>query len=277
MHLVTIATHSDAYLPYLKKSCKRFESKLTILGWGQKWTGYSFKFKLMKEYLETIHDDDIVCFIDSFDVILLRPICELEHAFVTYSELTGMRIIVGCDKPPSWLVKSIGSLQFGTCHGLLLNSGTYIGYAKEIKQMLDESYVRPDMDDQLMMVKYVQKHPHSVHIDTSSIFFLTINNPTGHFLYDKDILTVKDKTLYYRGIRPFFAHGNGNTNMTDLIQQLGYSMSDLSTHAIRSSSYFTQIRKVIDYYYPQLLTVVILLILYLFFLRKKSISKAKSI
>jgi hypothetical protein len=271
MHLVTVATHSDGYLPYLKKSCNRFKAELTILGWGQKWTGYSFKLKVMKEYLTNIKDNEIVCFIDSFDVILLRPLDELENIFITYSKLTGMKVIVGCDKPPSFIVKGIESIQFGTCHGLLLNSGTYIGYAKEIREMLDHIYIKPNVDDQMMMVQYVQKYPHSIHIDTSSIFFLTINNPTGNFLYNQDIISIKEDKLYYRGIRPFFAHGNGNTNMIDLIKQLNYRVSHNCKLTILSNSYFTQIRKVFEYFYPQLLILIALIIVLLFvIIRKRS-------
>ena len=271
MHLVTIATHSDAYLPYLKKSCRRHHSKLVVLGWGQKWPGYSFKSKLMKEYLKDIADDEVVCVIDSFDVILLRPVDELESAFRTYSELTGMTLIVGCDKPPSFMVRSIASVQFGTCHGLLLNAGTYIGYAKDIRTMIDEVFVSPDLDDQVLLVKYVQQHPHSVHIDTSSIFFLTINNPTGDFVYDKDIIRIQDQKLYYRGIRPFFAHGNGNTNMNTLITQLEYEISSMAKTAIETASFFTKLRKIWEYYYPQIIGVVIMLAIYIIlWLRRKS-------
>jgi hypothetical protein len=280
MRLVTVATHSDLYFPYLKKSCLKYNSDITVLGWGQPWPGYSFKYKLMKEYLINVSDDDIVCFIDSFDVLLLRPIDELESFFRNYSELTGVKIIVAFDIKPSTIVSTINHYQFGTCHGLSLNSGTYIGFAKEIKHILNEIYSDPSLDDQLLLTDYVYKYPHKVHIDTSSLFFLTINNPTGEFMYDTHI-KVENDMLYYRGIRPFFAHGNGNTNMIRLIKELGYKMSNKVVDSILSKSKNAQFKKVVNYYYPQLILLVILLILIFWFIyryvKKSSSTKLISI
>lgn len=278
MRLVTVATHSDLYFPFLKKSCHKYNSDITVLGWGQPWPGFSFKSKLMKEYLIDVSDDDIVCVIDSFDVLLLRPIDELESFFRAYSELTGVRIIVGFDLKPSSIVSTINHLQFGTCHGVSLNAGTYIGFAKEIKHMIKEIYSDPSLDDQLLLTEYVQKYPHKVHIDTSSLFFLTINNPTGEFMYDSHI-KVEDDMLYYRGIRPFFAHGNGNTDMTRLIKELGYKISDKVVDSILRKSKNAQFKKVVDYYYPQLIILGILLLLMFWFIYRylKKLSSTKSI
>jgi hypothetical protein len=264
MRLVTIATHSDMYFPFLKKSCRKYNSPLTVLGWGQPWPGFSFKSKLIKEYLIDVPDDEIVCVTDSFDVILLRPIEELESFFRQYSELTGIRIIVGFDIKPSSIVSSINHLQFGTCHGLSLNAGTYIGFVKEIKHMINEIYIDPSLDDQILLTEYVQKYPHRVHIDTSSFFFLTINNPTGEFIYDTHI-KIEHDMLYYRGIRPFFAHGNGNTDMTRLIKELGYKISHKEINSILTKSKGAQFKKVIEYYYPQLILLGILIILSIWF------------
>jgi hypothetical protein len=278
MRLVTVATHSDLYFPFLKKSCHKYNSDITVLGWGQPWPGFSFKSKLMKEYLIDVSDDDIVCVIDSFDVLLLRPIDELESFFRTYSELTGVRIIVGFDLKPSSIVSTINHLQFGTCHGVSLNAGTYIGFAKEIKHMIKEIYSDPSLDDQLLLTQYVQKYPHKVHIDTNSLFFLTINNPTGEFMYDSHI-KVEHDMLYYRGIRPFFAHGNGNTDMTRLIKELGYKISDKVVDSILRKSKNAQFKKVVDYYYPQLIILGILLLLMFWFIYRylKKLSSTKSI
>lgn len=39
------------------------------------------KFKLMKEYVQNLPDDDIVCFVDGYDVIILEPVDKLEKLF----------------------------------------------------------------------------------------------------------------------------------------------------------------------------------------------------
>ena len=44
MKFVTVATHNDGYLKWLKESCKRYSANLVILGFGEKWQGYNWKF-----------------------------------------------------------------------------------------------------------------------------------------------------------------------------------------------------------------------------------------
>ena len=52
VRLVNVATHSESYFPWLQESCKRYNTNLEILGWGEKWQGYSWKFTLMLNYLK---------------------------------------------------------------------------------------------------------------------------------------------------------------------------------------------------------------------------------
>lgn len=226
MKLVTVATHSDGYFPYLKKSCERNGITLDVLGWGQKWTGYSFKLQLMQSYLKDLPDDEIVCFIDSFDVIALRPLEELEKSFRDLTANSGVRVAVGYDRAESLVIKGTSTLYFGTAHGYPINSGTYMGYAKDLTCMMNEIYTHPKEDDQKVMTEYCKKNPHEVFIDASSLFFLTINNPFGDNFYDPELMKVQDGQLWYRGVKPFFAHGNGNTDMNRLIEKLGYPMSE---------------------------------------------------
>lgn len=276
MKLVTIATHSDHYFNYLKKSCRRYNSDITILGWGQKWPGFSFKSKLINDYLVDIEDDEIVCVIDSFDVILLRPISELETFFRSYSSITGINMIVALDIQPYKIISIINKIRFDTCHDISLNAGTYIGYAKEIKKMIKEIYIDPSLDDQILLTKYVKENPHSIHIDTSNLFFLTINNPFGEFIYNKDIIKIENKTLYYRGIKPFFAHGNGNTNMNNLITELGYKMSYNTIYCINKRNQWVQYKKVLEDYYIFILFILFIFVIpfvVLFFFYKYLIKK----
>ena len=245
MKLVTIATHSDGYFPYLKKSCERFGADLIVLGWGEKWTGYSFKSMLLQNFLKELPDDEIVCCIDSFDVILLRSLEDLEKSFRDFSEMTGARVVVGYDRAENSIVKVLAEFQFGTCHGYPINAGTYMGYRKELSQMIDKIYSDPKLDDQKLLTDYCRTNPNDIYVDSASIFFLTINNPLGKNFYDSKLMSIdKDNRLYYRGVRPFFAHGNGNTNMNELIQLLGYSISIIEKQQLSTFNKKSKIKKV---------------------------------
>ena len=82
LYIVTIATESKFYFPYLIKSCEKNGIKLTILGYGEKWKGFNWKFKLVLEFLKKINKNDIVCFIDGYDVICTKNLTMLPYFFL---------------------------------------------------------------------------------------------------------------------------------------------------------------------------------------------------
>ena len=55
IHIVTVATEKDCYMPYLIESCKKNGKELEILGFNQKWKGYNWRLKLMIDYLKNIY------------------------------------------------------------------------------------------------------------------------------------------------------------------------------------------------------------------------------
>lgn len=261
MKLVTVATHESGYFKYLKESCERYQAQLDVLGWGQKWQGFAWRLKLMLDYLDELQDNEIVCFIDSFDVILLRPLDELETFFKNFSSSTGVKIVVGCDKPNTFF-KLVYHMIFYTCNEKPLNAGTYIGYCKDIKNMLNDiwkSSKGPKDDDQVIMGKYCinksKLHEEMLHIDCDSVFFWTRLNTFGHFMTNQSY--IKDGYLYYNGLKPFFAHGNGNTYMWDLIRGLGYEFTEEDEELTRKNTYYMMMKK-LPHYLMHLIWIILL-------------------
>ena len=225
MRLVTVATHNDGYFEYLTHSCKRFGADLVVLGWEQPWTGFSFKYRLLQIYLKDVPDSDVVCFVDAFDVVMLRSMADLEKSFLDFSQNTGARVILGYDRVRSKAYKQISAGYFGTCHGYPINSGTYLGYVKDLRRLLNVIYSTPELDDQVLLVEYCQNNLIDLFVDSSNIFFLTINDPTGPGFYEPTLMKIEEGNLWHRGVRPFFAHGNGNTDLNVLLKLLGYPMT----------------------------------------------------
>lgn len=223
MRLVTVATHSDGYFPFLVKSCERNGAKLDVLGWGQKWQGYAWKLVLMKEFLRGLDDDEVVCFIDAYDVLLLRPLEELEAAFRDFARATGCEIVVGCDNVRKMHMKFLSKWVFGTCQHRPINSGTYIGFAGAIRRTVDKigSIAQdPSQNDQVLLTQYCRRGAHRMHIDCDNVFFLTVLDPLAPFMDGS--MHVENGQLFHHGLRPFVVHGNGNTDMNDVIVKLGY-------------------------------------------------------
>ena len=82
VEIITVSTDDKFYYPYLVESCKKNKGKLTTLGMGEEWRGYNWKFRKMIDYLNTLNDDIIVCFVDGYDVISCRDLTELAYEFI---------------------------------------------------------------------------------------------------------------------------------------------------------------------------------------------------
>ena len=71
LHVVTYASHGGRD----DRFCRAIESTyhhnidLIILGWGVKWTGLSQKLYAAYHYTKALPEDDIVLFVDAFDVM----------------------------------------------------------------------------------------------------------------------------------------------------------------------------------------------------------------
>lgn len=226
LHIVTVATESKYYFPYLVKSCRKNGKELEILGMGEKWEGFNWKFKKMIEYLKKLPPHDIVCFIDGYDVICTRDTNELKTAFIDMQQKYNCKIIAGNDKVQSYLVQLFQYIFFGKCNNESLNSGTYIGYVNDLLEIVTKIYeLNPlnDADDQVLMTKYCVANPQDIHIDVDSELFLTICDSCNEL---DNHVQINKQTLLYNNRQPFFIHANGFGYLDNVIKKLGYEYND---------------------------------------------------
>jgi hypothetical protein len=265
MKIVTVATHIDGYMPWLKMSCERYNMTLYTLGFGEKWQGYNWKFLKMKEFLRTVDPNETICFVDAYDVILLRDPSSLEDDFNAFCKLTGKKIIVGCDKPKPMYMKALAYATFGKCDDEMLNSGTYIGKASDLLYMIDEmsriSNEDPSVDDQILLKDWCSANTNLIHIDCDNLFFIVSGDP------QRDLEIKKTKNAY-------FLHAPGNTYIDDIIEELGYTMTDEEKMKIKEYHRKSLIKKV-KYYssfkvYKLIFFILILYIIYKIVKRSKS-------
>ena len=95
LHIVTVATEEKYYFPFLKSSCEKNGISLTVLGMGEKWLGFNWKFHKMINFLRTTNPHDLVCFVDGYDMICSRNLLDLPAEFERIQKKTGCKIIVG--------------------------------------------------------------------------------------------------------------------------------------------------------------------------------------
>ena len=263
--LITVATHNEGYLPWLEKSCKRFNIELIKLGYGQKWLGFSWKFKLMIDYLKNINPNELIIFIDAYDVIMLRPLDDIEEYYNYIVKITNKKIIISEDKNLDKFVEFTSEIIFGKCKNTRINSGTYLGKASNLLEMFNRLDFNNDDDDQILLTSYVNKYPEEIYIDTDNIFFLVRSNKLNDILKDKNI-KINNHKLTYLNSKPYFIHGNYYTYMHNLILKLGYKISNKKIKEIIHKFKQKLNKKRINDFKENKYKILLCIILFIFFI-----------
>jgi len=259
IHIITVATESKYYFPYLIESCKKHGKELTVLGHGEKWKGFNWRLKLMISHLSSLNPNDIVCFVDGYDVICLRNLNELKDEFLKIKKNEkDIKIVIAFDnlKHGSLINQICVKLFFGeTSNGKLLNAGTYIGYVSDLLHVLNLIlYINSndDADDQVLMVKYCNLYD-DYFIDDENKIFLTIDKPLQDI--SKDV-KIQNGILKYNNEKPFFLHAPGSGYLDKILIELDYKL----TKNISDELFFDKNTPIIV---AILIVLVILAIIYL--------------
>ena len=273
IHIVTVATESKYYFEYLKKSCENNGKNLEILGYNEQWKGFSWRFELMLNYLKNLNPDDIVCFIDGYDVICIRDLKNLKDEFLKIKSREKCKIIVGLEIQIEIKSKIAALLLFGKCKNLSINAGTYIGYVKDIYEILLNTYnLNRDVkaDDQLLLTKYCNINENDIYIDKYSELFLTIvyeNKEIDEFIkIDKNV-------VIYNNSKPFFIHGPSGTYLDNIIIKLGYEYNyNNKIKDLLLENFLTKKKEqILNHIYQnkELIYIIILLLILIIILYKK--------
>jgi hypothetical protein len=228
LYILTVANKSKYYYPYLVKSVKKYNNKLITLGFNKEWIGYNTKYKLMFDKLNDFKDDDIICFVDGFDVICVRDLNELTKTFINIKNREKCNIIVGYDNNKKhYLLKLMSSLYFTEkINSIVINSGTYIGYVKDIRKFLLFVLSQDDSDladDQILMNSYNKLFPNEFYIDINTEIFFTIIKPLHSI---KEYINIKNNIVYSNknNNKPFFIHAAACGFLNDILEELNYNI-----------------------------------------------------
>jgi len=241
LHIVTVATESKYYFPYLVDSCKKNGKELEVLGYGEKWRGLNWKFKLMIDYLKKLPETDIVCFVDGYDVLCVRNLDEMREEFLRIKKETGCKIVVAKEEHANEFVKWSADMIFDNCKDININAGTYIGMVNDILDILSEiqkENPEDEIDDQKILIDHCKKHSDDFYIDIYNKFFFAKVAIT-HELYND--VEIKNNEIYVHGNKPFFIHAPGGGFLDNIIIKMGYPYD--SENKVRDILYVEQITK----------------------------------
>lgn len=123
------------------------KSEYINIGLGKKYIDLFSKFEALKEFVETVDPQEILIFVDGYDVVQRRT--DLTN-FETKFKETGADIIFSAETycwPNPWIAYQFPPSPPG-CPYRFPNSGTFVGYAGAIKRMLEWDQYRLNHDDQ---------------------------------------------------------------------------------------------------------------------------------
>jgi hypothetical protein len=220
MEVVTVATHSEGYLEALKSGCDKINLPITFLGWGEKWKGFGWRIKLLREHIEHMKPETIVICIDAFDVVpTALDLNEIMNRYKSFKK----PIVFGVDgQSTNWLHQWGHDRIFGVHRGVTLNGGTYIGTVKSLQTLFNIWMSVPianETDDQKVLNEMFKTHDQwfydNVAIDKRGLLFY--NNLCG--VSDKNQIRI-DLRHPEHSHTPSFVHGAGNCNMDDMVEIL---------------------------------------------------------
>lgn len=206
LYIITYATHSERYFDILKD-----HPEIIVLGWGKKWEGFHNKVWATVEFCKSKSPDDIVCFVDGFDSVILSNKNELLNKY----KKIGKPLIMSEDMNSQYvIVKFAQDKVFGKCKNIRLNSGMYIGTCESIINFW-ENFPRME-DDQTFATKKCRIVDY-LHIDTQQdLFFNYTSNDSIHF--QKNRITVNNKGS------PCVISAPANQNINHILKRTGYTV-----------------------------------------------------
>lgn len=169
-HVCTVASAINDNLNKLIESCTKHHIDLEIQGLDLPYYGNGTKLLRMNDYLETLPDDDIVMFVDGYDVLIVADKELILEKFLKFNAPFVMSAERSCWPNPKLASNFPGSGTFR-----FLNSGGYIGYVKNLKSWLQS--LKPfDLKngDQLQIMKNYINNRDAFILDTQSEIFLSL-------------------------------------------------------------------------------------------------------
>lgn len=209
-YILTYSTHSEKYFELLKTY-----PQLIILGYGKKWNGFKDKTDAVVSFCKKINSDDIVCFVDGFDSIILESSTEILKRF---KELNKDLIFSKDLVSNNFFEKYIVDIYFGLCKHKRLNSGLYIGKASAIIEIWKG--MKSNMDDQQLITQKCINGS-DIYIDSNHYIFYNYSS--------KDKITVKNKKLYINDntFNTCIISAPGNKDIKYILKKLDYKNIDL--------------------------------------------------
>ena len=162
------------------------------------------KLKGYHRYLQQIPEDEVVLFIDAYDILILANEKTIVDKFLSM----GAPLVIAAETNCFPFSHLSSHYPLSPTKFKYLNSGSYLGYAGFIRRIYDGlSPIPDDIDDQGLLSVYFLHHPDKFLLDYTCQLFLTL------YQVDKKELVLDSKNKSVRSLttesEPCLIHGNG--------------------------------------------------------------------
>jgi len=243
-YIATYATHSENYFEILKDY-----PDIVILGYGKKWNGFHDKVNGIINFCKSKKKNDIICFVDAFDSIIL---CNKDELYNKYQEFNNKLVFSRAKTPLNALSKYGFDKVFGLCNSKRLNSGMYIGTAESIIDFW--SSMKKSDDDQRYATQKCNTSKYVI-IDTENKLF---------YNYSKiDTIKYIDNRIIVNNVKPCIISAPGSNNINYILEKIGYKNIDFKyNYKYRFNTYAL-------YFIPELFGLIIMFLLF-YLMKNKS-------
>ena len=231
MKFVTVATSENEGLKLLKKSCDHFGINLDILGYGRPYQGNGTKIIYLTEYLREQDPQEVILFTDAYDSFFVKDTQDLEDEFLKFNH----PLLFSSEDNYYFRIQGIPHLFLNRYYFYkypksesvykkyrYLNSGGYMGYARNILEVFEESGITKSMrSDQVNLHRHFVHSPSSIKLDYDHRIFTNY----GKFA-QPDRFEVKNDELKnkFTGSSPFIFHfpGPKHRGMREFASQFSF-------------------------------------------------------
>lgn len=229
LHFITVATKSSLYFPFLIESCAKNDINLKVLGWGGEYTSHMYKIYSIMHYIDALPDNDIVCYFDAYDVIVLKNKTDIYDKFVHIRDATQRGFIVSHDIDNDNIVQTlVNFFMFPKCFDVRMNMGTFIAHVKDLKMVLGLLCSEFDgctqkANDQEEFIRLCRKNKELfqkwITIDVTKEIFMVFGGGGVTSVNVQQYIQQDTKS------QPCIAHCPGICDMFPLIEYLGYDVN----------------------------------------------------
>jgi len=210
LNIFTFLT-DESRVQYLKQSAELNNLNIQFLV-KSRWNGYTDKIFAIQKQLELLEDNDIVCFIDAYDVLVNNTQTDILEKFYSYN----CNLLLGAELNcyPEQYKEQFPNTSTNSKY---VNSGGYIGYVSSLKHLFhwknpaEIIRICSNGGDQTYFIEYYLNHymksELNIKLDDKSLIFQNM-----HWINWKELEFING-IVHNRILDtwPCFIHFNGST------------------------------------------------------------------